>query len=83
MKFRSIYFYIMIAIILIQFIVKNVILFATGTEPLMFRDWEDYVTHSDEITVKDVYNEMRINACKKHHLRKGVYFTSAGKRGTM
>ena len=48
-----------------------------------FRDWEDYVTHSDEITVKDVYIEMRTNACKKYHLRKGVYFTSAGKRGTM
>ncbi len=35
MKFRPIYFYIMIAIILIQFVIKNAIMLITGTDPLM------------------------------------------------
>ena len=35
MMFRPIYFYIMIAIILIQFVIKNAIMLITGTDPLM------------------------------------------------
>lgn len=48
-----------------------------------FRDWEDYVTNSDEITANDIYNEMCTNADKLNHLKKGVYVTSSGKWGNM
>lgn len=48
-----------------------------------FRDWEDYVTNSDEIATKDIYNEMRSNVDRRHHLKKGICFTSFGRRGTM
>lgn len=36
MKFRPMYLYIMLAIIVIQFIVKNAIVLITGTDPLLY-----------------------------------------------